>query len=211
MSAPRTRWLAGVAGLLALAVLALWMVRTGPLPPERAADPVVIAPPPVPVGPSAATSLPRVERAPASEAPPPWSAPASSGPSPLAPTDASPAAEPVPARSAALAVIQRQLAELVANGQEPDTKKLDQLLAEVVRVQGSPNIGGVNVEALRHNLGVAEQMKAIATDMQQLSSQGAKADPAQLQAQMARIVELQAQMRVDVLAAPVAAPPPVVR
>lgn len=201
MSAMRTRAMAAIAGVLALAVLTLWLLRAGPLPPERAAT----APPSPPISLELPAPAPASLQAPGDTAPP-WNAPSRTGTVPSAISD--PAASPRPAvdRNAALAEIQRQLVELSASGQAADVQKIDRLLGEVERVQGSSTIGGVKIDVLRHNLAIAQKMQALAKDIEEASSRGAQADPKQLQAQMARIVELQAQMRTDVVAAPAAVP-----
>lgn len=203
MNTLRSRVMAAIAGLLALLVLALWLLRAGPLPPERAVNP----PPPALAVPAASLPVaPAPVPAPASDAAPPWSAPPLSPPVTPRSGGAPAALTAAQAKSAALQSIQRQLTELVASGQSADPKKIDELLGEVERVQGSSSMGGVRIDVLRQNLALAAQMQALAADIQQIAGHGAQADPAQLQAKMARLVELQAQMRTDVLAAPVAAP-----
>ena len=203
MNTLRSRVMAAIAGLLALLVLALWLLRAGPVPPERAANP----PPPALAVPAA--SLPVAPTpTPAGDAAPPWSAPPLSPPVTPRSVGTTTSLTAAQAKSAALQSIQRQLTDLVASGQGADPKKIDQLLGEVERVQGSSSMGGVRIDVLRQNLALAAQMQALAADIQHVAGQGAQADPAQLQAKMARLIELQAQMRTDVLAAPVAAPPP---
>lgn len=216
MSTQRTRLLGVFAGLLALAVIALWLVRTGPTPPpERTpAAPSAVAPPPAPIPApvDAPSSIATPAPAPAREAPPPW---AKAGSTARTQLGSAPASGAVPdaaeGRAEALAVIQQELAALVAGGQSADTKKLDKLLADVARVQGSSTIGGVNIDSLRHNLAIAEQMKVLAIEIEQTTAQGEKMDTVKMQAQMAKLMELQAKMRMDMGVPTAAAATPVVR
>jgi len=96
---------------------------------------------------------------------------------------------------------QRRLAAMTANGRTPPIHELDTLLADMQRSQGSNEIAGVDIAALRENLRRADEIQKLAKEMEKLVQQP-KPDMPRVQMLLAQIQQLQAGIKVDVSAKP---------
>ncbi|MDP5238573.1 hypothetical protein Q9Q94_03480 [Uliginosibacterium sp. 31-16] len=121
--------------------------------------------------------------------PPPWAKPAAPGG----------AGGRDPEKVRQLQALQSRLTSLTAGGKVTDFKALDSVLADLIKVQGSTVIGGVDFAVLRSNLGKAQEIERLAKEMELLSKQP-KPDMPKIQALMAQIQATQAGLRTDVMA-----------
>lgn len=62
--------------------------------------------------------------------------------------------------------LQAQFKELSANGKTPDIDELDRLLAELIGIQGTSVIAGVDLNVLRQNLRVAQEVQLLAKELE---------------------------------------------
>jgi len=75
-----------------------------------------------------------------------------------------------------LMALQARFKALSANGKTPDADELDKLLNELIEIQGTSVIAGVDLNVLRQNLRVAQKIQALAKD---LEAEGKKPKPDQ--------------------------------
>jgi hypothetical protein len=186
--------LVGVVLCLLLMAGALWYVsqsqepvRTAqprPAPALRATAPPVA--PPVAAPPSAA----------------PWTA--TPGPAGVASNDAMAARE---RQSQELDAMQADIAKSMREGRQPDPQKLDAALAKVAAAAGQSVVNGVNIDAVRNNLAIAQKMQALAAELDAESRKPGKLDTDRLRALVAQVQQLQSQMRADVSAPSSPMPP----
>lgn len=94
--------------------------------------------------------------------------------------------------------IQRQLTALLAHGRQPTIAEVDHLLAELQRSQGSNEVGGINLAALRDNLARTKEIQQLAKEIQRLAEQPGKPDVARMQQLVAQIQQQQAGIKADV-------------
>lgn len=172
-------------GALVVAVLAalIFWLRPAPAPaPEMpsSAQPGLATPAPNPA--SAAT-------APSAAMPPPWM----NAPGAAAPKAAN------PERVRELRAVQARLSSLMAGGRKPDPKELNAVLDDLIRIQGTTVIGGVDFAVLKNNLAKSQEIEALAREMEQVSKQP-KPDAKRIQALMEKIQAAQAGLRSDVMA-----------
>lgn len=128
---------------------------------------------------------------------PPWARPGSAGT----------AVGKDPNKLRELQAIQARLTALTAGGRVSDYKALDTVLADLIRVQGSAVIGGVDFTILRSNLSKAQEIERMAKEMEALSKQP-KPDAAKIQSLMTQIQAAQAGLRTDVMVPPAGASAP---
>ncbi|MDR0771397.1 MAG: hypothetical protein LBE75_09455 [Burkholderiales bacterium] len=62
--------------------------------------------------------------------------------------------------------LQTRFKEISAGGKTPDIEELDKLLSELVEIQGTSVIAGVDLNVLRQNLRVAQEVQALAKEME---------------------------------------------
>ncbi|KWN22007.1 hypothetical protein WT83_04870 [Burkholderia territorii] len=108
-------------------------------------------------------------------------------------------------RQAALQQALQKMQALLNSGQR-DPATVAAALADAEKANGSPIMGGVNLEALRNNMQVLGQMQQIAQQMQGMEAlqNGASQVDAQAQAafmeKRSQLMALQRQMRSDIMA-----------
>ncbi|KVG81688.1 hypothetical protein WJ36_13910 [Burkholderia ubonensis] len=123
------------------------------------------------------------------------------GPAVIAPA----ASEQEQRRQAALQQALQKMQTLL-NGGQRDPATVAAALAEAEKANGSPILGGVNLDALRNNIQVLGQMQQIAQQMQGMDAlqNGASQVDAQAQAafmeKRSQLMALQRQMRSDIMA-----------
>ncbi len=95
--------------------------------------------------------------------------------------------------------IQKKFQALSADGKTPDIREVDRLLGELIEIEGSPIIAGVDLSVLRNNLQVAQEVQTLAKALENESKQ-----PSPDEKKIAAIVEqmqaLQKQLRTDIMA-----------
>lgn len=94
--------------------------------------------------------------------------------------------------------IQAELQALTAGGRQPTPAEVERVLAKLQDNQGSAVVAGVNLEVLRHNLRVAEQMRVLALEVQRLSAQPTPENTARMQQLSAQLMQLQGQLQPDI-------------
>ena len=99
-------------------------------------------------------------------------------------------------------VLKAKLAAMTAGGKTPNMKELDGVLADLQKVNGSTDVGGVNLSALRNNLARADEIQRLGLEMQALSQAPGKQDLPKIQALMAEIQKQQAGMVTDIRSGP---------
>lgn len=99
-------------------------------------------------------------------------------------------------------ILQAKLTAMTAGGKTPNMKELDTLLADLQKVNGSTDVGGVNLSALRNNLARADEIQRLGKEMQALSQAPGKQDLPKIQSIMAEIQKQQAGMVTDIRSAP---------
>lgn len=110
----------------------------------------------------------------------------------------SPRIAPNVSKAKAYEMLQAKLAAMTAGGKPPNSKDLDAILAELQQINGSTDVGGVNLAALRNNLARAEEIQRLGKEMQTISQSPTKQDAARLQSLMAEIQQQQAGMVMDI-------------
>lgn len=143
-----------------------------------------------------AASLPRA----GDGVPPPW---ATGTPSP-APAQAQNQlnSQPMPAAPAAAAQrelekMQQELAASVRDGKQPDPKKVAEMLNLLKEKYGS-TVAGVNLDAVISNLQTAQEMQALALEIQHESAKPGGGDSKKMQGYVAQLTKLQSRMRMDI-------------
>ena len=99
-------------------------------------------------------------------------------------------------------ILQAKLAAMTAGGKTPNMKELDAILADLQKVNGSTDVGGVNLSALRNNLARADEIQRLGKEMQALSQVPGKQDLPKIQSIMAEIQKQQAGMVTDIRSSP---------
>lgn len=166
-----------VAGLALSAAIAWWLWPAVPPSAPLTAPSLAL--------PSAPASLPQAPTAPAvtpSEASPPWAG---------APVPAAPSAASAPA-----ALPNRERPQNIA--------QLDAMLDQMQRENGSNVVGGVKLDVLRSNLAKAEQLQALAKQIEAESLKPNGGDLQVMQGYLKQLQALQGQLRMDFMAAPAA-------
>lgn len=194
------RSMAVVALILLLLVVALYfgsrgLSRTGSTPVAA-----------VPTAPSATTPPAPGVGVPRSgdSAPPPW-ATGSGQASSVAPGAAVLSGQPSPADKAAAAQresrelerMQLEIAEMLRDGKQPDPKRVAAMLTSLKQKHGAI-VAGVNLDVVLNNLQVAQEIQTLALEIQRESSKLGGGDSKKMQAYVAQLTKLQAQMRMDI-------------
>ncbi|MDR3086374.1 MAG: hypothetical protein LBU45_00230 [Azoarcus sp.] len=105
-------------------------------------------------------------------------------------------------------LVQRKIRELTANGRQPSPAELDPILQELAEIQGTSNIGGINIQALRDNLKVADRMQTLAKELEaEIKKPQAEQDMAKIKSIQDAILREQRGLRLDFMAG--GAQPPV--
>jgi hypothetical protein len=178
-----------VAGVLCIAaVLLLWYVMRPAEPVRDVAPRAVPAPGPAAIAPG--TTAPA---APTTGAVP-WATPAPSG---AASNDEIAKRQN---QSRELDAMRDDILKSMREGKQPDPKKLDAALARVEAAAGQNVVSGVNIDAVRNNLAIAQKLQVIAGELDAESKKAGKLDTDRLRALAAQVQQLQSQMRVDVSA-----------
>lgn len=112
----------------------------------------------------------------------------------LAPADAN--------KAKSYEILQAKLAAMTAGGKTPAIKDLDAVLADLQKINGSADVGGVNLNALRNNLARADEIQRLGKEMQALSQAPGKQDLPKIQSIMAEIQKQQAGMVTDIRTSP---------
>jgi hypothetical protein len=99
-------------------------------------------------------------------------------------------------------ILQAKLAAMTAGGKTPAMKDLDAVLADLQKINGSTDVAGVNLSALRNNLARADEIQRLGKEMQALSQAPGKQDLPKIQSIMAEIQKQQAGMVTDVRSSP---------
>lgn len=139
--------------------------------------------------PSPAGTTPPYAAAPAREAAP-WEK--------YAAPSGSPRIAPNVSKAKAYEMLQAKLSAMTAGGKPPNAKDLDGILAELQQINGSTDVGGVNLAALRNNLARAEEIQRLGKEMQTIAQAPGKQDAPKLQSLMAEIQQQQAGMVLDI-------------
>lgn len=192
--------------LVLLAAAVLYGSReTNPEPAPSAAAP--IAPQPAP-----RTKL--SSPLPGDSAPSPWAA-NSAKPSGLAAGGNLPPGASAPVDMRAAGQRQRDLIELkkmhtelavsMREGRPVDPKKVAEALAKLKQIYGS-TVAGVNLDAVITNVEKAQEMQALAMEIQREAGKAGGPDRKVLLAQVDKLKKLQSQLRTDVAAVPKPAP-----
>jgi hypothetical protein len=154
-----------------------------PLPPPPAPVSSPLPPPPVSSPPPSAetSSLAQTPPSPGKSAlPPPFNVerplPFSAQTPPLARTPRSPGGRPAMTgeKLARLQALQKELKNMTGSGQLPDLEAVDRLLGELIEIQGASVISGIDLNALRRNLKVAQNIQNLA---KALEEEGRKPNP----------------------------------
>ena len=112
----------------------------------------------------------------------------------------SPRIAPAMSKARAYEALQGKMAALTSGGKTPQAKDLDTILAELQQINGSTEVGGVNLSALRNNLARAEEIQRLGKQMQLIAEAPGKQDLPKLQSLMAEIQLQQAGLVIDVRA-----------
>lgn len=112
----------------------------------------------------------------------------------------SPRIVPSMSKEKAYEALQGKMATMTAGGRTPQAKELDTILAELQQINGSTEVGGVNLSALRNNLARAEEIQRLGKQMQLIAEAPGKQDLPKLQSLMAEIQLQQAGLVIDVRA-----------
>jgi len=110
----------------------------------------------------------------------------------------SPRIVPNVSKAKAYEALQGKMAALTSGGKTPQAKDLDIILAELQQINGSTDVGGVNLTALRNNLARAEEIKRLGSQMQQIADAPGKQDLPKLQRLMAELQQQQAGLVTDI-------------
>lgn len=191
------RFMALVALVLALLaiVIAVGWQTSSPSEPRPAS---AVAPSPaVPSAPAA--NLPRA----GDGTPPPWATGGTPPPS-LAQADKPLNGLPMASGPAAtqrelkeLETMQQELAGALRDGKQPDPKKVAELLTRLKEKHGA-TVNGVNLDAVISNLQTAQEIQALAQEIQQESAKPGGGDGKKMQAYVAQLTKLQSRMRMDI-------------
>lgn len=103
-------------------------------------------------------------------------------------------------KAKAYEALQGKMAALTAGGKTPQAKDLDTILAELQQINGSTDVGGVDLSALRNNLARAEEIQRLGKQMQLIAEAPGKQDLPKLQSLMAEMQLQQSGMVIDVRA-----------
>ena len=112
----------------------------------------------------------------------------------------SPRIAPALSKAKAYEALQFKMAAMTAGDKTPQAKDLDTILAELQQINGSTEVGGVNLSALRNNLARAEEIQRLGKQMQLIAEAPGKQDLPKLQSLMAEIQRQQAGLVMDVSA-----------
>ena len=112
----------------------------------------------------------------------------------------SPRIAPALSKAKAYEALQGKMAAMTAGDKTPQAKDLDTILAELQQINGSTEVGGVNLSALRNNLARAEEIQRLGKQMQLIAEAPGKQDLPKLQSLMAEIQLQQAGLVIDVRA-----------
>ncbi|GHT90130.1 hypothetical protein AGMMS50289_14630 [Betaproteobacteria bacterium] len=94
--------------------------------------------------------------------------------------------------------VQQKLRDLTANGRQPEPMEVDPILQELITIQGSPIVGGVDLRVLRQNLLIASKLQKIAYE---LEAEIKKPNPDQkkIAALQASLVEEQRGLQMNIM------------
>jgi hypothetical protein len=203
MMRPRTL-LITVAAVVLLGVLAVAALRSVAPPPDAApaAAPVADASPEAETTPAAPAAVAAVEP------PPPWAS-AASGTEALA-LEAPPASPEDARRAAQMAELQQSMAVMLddALARSAATSQHLRKALDTLEAMDDPAVKAqINLDALRHNLGVSDRMQEVARELQaQINLPRTPERQQRIEALQAEFATLQGQLRSDVARARPAAP-----
>lgn len=93
--------------------------------------------------------------------------------------------------------MQLEIAEMLRDGKQPDPKRIAEMLTSLKQKHGAI-IAGVNLDAVLNNLQVAQEIQTLALEVQRESGKPGGGDSKKMQAYVAQLTKLQAQMRMDI-------------
>lgn len=192
------RFMALVALVLVLLAVAIVLIQRGPSTAEpkpglAASVAPLLAPQSAP-----AANMPRA----AEGVPPPWATGATPS---LAQADKPLNGQPMAAGPATasqrelkeLEKLQQELTESMREGKQPDPKKVAEMLNRLKEKHGS-TVVGVNLDAVISNLQTAQDMQALALEIQHESGKPGGGDSKKMQGYIAQLTKLQSRMRMDI-------------
>jgi hypothetical protein len=165
-----------------------------------AAKPAVQAPSVLP--PPAAQARPQPTRPPPAAQPQPSSAlPPAAAPWPDL-TQSLPDGAAAPRRDARrverIRRLQEKMRALSAGGRQPAPLEVDPLLQELAEIQGSTQVGGVDIQVLRDNLRVADRIQKLALELEAESKKPRpERDMAKIKSLQEAILQEQGALRLD--------------
>lgn len=187
--------------LMAVAVSALVLLSAAVLfgsrdPAPEPAPRAAAAKAPAPAArPAAGLPQPRNDNAPS-----PWAAHAPVATLPGAATPRDSAALPSPQLAQRdlkeLEKIKMELSDAMRDGKQADPKKVVEALVKLKQMNGSA-VSGVNLDAVINNVEKAQEMQALALEMQRESNKPGGPDRKALLAYVEQLKKLQAQVRTD--------------
>lgn len=187
--------LAAVCGGLVVG-LVMWLAEPTATAPKAAAVKPAI---PATVLPSSSTAADAAmagkQAAPTHQQLPPWARNLRSTPSatPL------PASAAMSAKQHQLAAVQARLQELMRRG-NPSVAEVDDVLADLIRVQGNTVIGGVDLAALRNKLAAVTELQRIAGQLKAETQKPDGGDKHRIKQLTDQLKALQPRLRGSVLA-----------
>lgn len=140
---------------------------------------------------------------------PPWAAGGDAVASVQAPgLGAAISAAPVdPVKAQARAALRTRLLTLTAGGRHPTPEEMNVVLGELQRIEGSSTIGGVDIGALRNNLGKVNEMQKLSAELTAQTQLPGGGDKQKIQQLLTRVRQLQSEMQLNVAVAPAATTP----
>lgn len=194
------RLMALVALVLVLLAVAIVLIQRGPSTAQpKPGSAASVAPSLAPQS-APAANMPRA----AESALPPWATRATASPS-LAQADKPLNGQPMTAGPAAasqrelkeLEKLQQELTDSMRDGKQPDPKKVAEMLNRLKEKHGS-TVAGVNLDAVISNLQTAQDMQALALEIQHESGKPGGGDSKKMQGYIAQLTKLQSRMRMDI-------------
>jgi hypothetical protein len=199
------------AGLVVLALVGWWLGASPSVSPSDPAGaglpvPAAVVPPAPGSGAGAGAGSGAVLPSPGAPVPggPGWSGgtgvPVGSGMSAPSLPEARPTLRAGQPGAPGIDEIQAELQGLTAAGRQPSAAEVDRVLAKLQQNQGRSVVGGVDLQALRNNLQLADRIRVLSEQMQPLVQNPSPENMQKMQAMAAEMQRLQASMRLDVSA-----------
>jgi|GEM_PF-3864442 hypothetical protein len=110
-------------------------------------------------------------------------------------------------KMARLKELQARFKEISGPGKTPDIDELDQLLGELIDIQGTAVIGGVDLNVLRENLQVAQEVQALAKELE-IESKRPSPDQNRILEITKEIQAMQGRLKTNILAGGAPGNPP---